>query len=83
VEKLRVRILTVLLDSLLIGQAKSLLDEQRTKRQLCWFCRSPSLGAELSGIGCFYLVRWHQRDEKNLAVLPVQCAAKRQMKLLE
>ncbi len=30
-----------------------------------------------------YLVRWHQRGEKNPAVLRVQCAVKRQMKLLD
>ena len=45
--KLDERIFSDLLDGLLNGQAKPLLDKQRSKRQPHWLCRGASRGVEL------------------------------------
>ena len=82
-EKPHVSILSDLLDGLLIGQAKPLLDEQRTKRRLHRHRRGASSWVELRCICFFWLFPLHQGGEEYPAVVRVQRAAKRHMKLLD
>jgi len=82
-EKLHVSIFSDLLDGLPIGQAKPLLDEQRSKRQPHWLRRGASRGVELRGICFFQCFPWHQRREDHPAVLRVQRTAKRHMELID
>ena len=82
-EKLHVSVFSDLLDGLLIGQAKQLLDEQRSKLQPHWLRRGASRGVELRGISFFQRFPWHQRREEHPAVVRVQRAAKRHMELLD
>ena len=82
-EELHVSIFSDLLDSLLISQAKPLLDEQRAKRQPYRLCRSASRGVELKHICFFQLFPWHQSGEDHPAVVRVQRAAKWHMEFLD
>jgi hypothetical protein len=52
-EKLHISVFSDLLDGLLIGQAKPLLDEQRAKRQPHRLGRGASRGVELRGKSFF------------------------------
>ena len=74
--KMHVSVISDLLNGLLIGQAKPLLDEQLSKRQHHWLRRGASRGVELRGICFFQRFPWHQRREEHPGVVRVQRAAK-------
>jgi hypothetical protein len=82
-ERLHSCVFSDLLNSDLIGQAKPLLDEERTKRQPHWFRRGAGRRVELRGICFFQLFPWHQGGEDDSTVFRVQRAAKRHMKLFD
>jgi hypothetical protein len=62
---LQVSVFSDLLDGLLIGQAKPLLDEQRSKRQTHWLRRGASRGVELRSVCSFQRFPWI-RDEMSI-----------------
>ena len=82
-EILHIGVLSDLLNSLLVGQAKPLLDKECTKGQAYGLCRGASGGAELRSIGFFQLFPWHQGGEDPPAIAWVQRAAKKNMELLD
>jgi len=81
--KTHVSICSDLLDGLLIGQAKPLFDEQCPKRQSDRLCWGASGGIELRGICFFQLFPRHQGGEDRPAVVRIQRAAKRYIKMLD
>jgi hypothetical protein len=67
-EKINVYNFSYLLDSLLVTQTKSLLDEQYTKRQPYRLCLGAGGWIEVRGICFLQLFPWHQGGEDQPAV---------------